>query len=756
MKTWKSSLWLLIEQVLPWFVLAILLLYTYAKFFAHPYGIRWSSSTGEIIYVFVKQPEPTLHEGDQITQIGDVTWEEYRSDLRKTFFAGAQPGDIVPIRALHSGKTINVSWIYPGFNWNEFLEQFYSEWGIAYVLWMAGLLTILLIRPKDDRWLLMALFNFLTAIWLIAGSGVSAFHIWGSALVLRIAVILSVPVYLHLHWVFPQPLGKLSSRIIGVLYTITLVLVIAQWFQILPSSFYILGFLVALVGSFILLIIHIWRQPLARRDLRLLFVTSLLAITLAIVWQIIYSLNKLPLWFGDVGLLGLPLIPLAYLYSAFRRRLGDLELRVNRFFSIYLFVILLGIVEIPLMVVFDQSIRVSGEGFAIGLISAIVTVAAFIWGYPAFENFVEHRIFGIPLPSKRVLETYSVRINTSVSSLDLVRVLQEEILPSLLIRQFAFLQTDQGSLNILSTMGLKEEQLPKEKDLPDLPTRSSVYRSPDPLTSDWPYSWIRLILPLKLGEHIIGFWLFGRRDPDDLYSQLEIPILQSLASQTAIALSNILQTGRLKAMYEANIDRYEQERLRLAHDLHDSILNEMAAMMINSDAPVFSAAFQKAFDELTERLREIVNDLRPPMLAFGLKLAFEDFVENLRERNQGGVEIVIDIQANGEWRYPEIVENNLYRIVQQACENSLRHAHAKRIMIFGELYHDKIDIKVDDDGIGFDSSTSLRLDDMLAKKHFGLVGIFERANLIGAVITINSELNQGTHMHVLWKSKEPI
>jgi signal transduction histidine kinase len=756
MKIQKSSVWLLIEQVMPWFVLAILLFYTYAKFFAHPYGLRWEGSTGIIIYVFDKRPEPTLKEGDQIIQIGPLRWEEFQADLRKTFFDGVKLGDVVPIVVNRNGQNLNISWTYPGINRSEFLDQFYSEWGTAYFFWLAGTRTILFIRPKDDRWLLMALFNFLTAIWLIAGSGVSAFHIWNSALVLRMAVILCVPVYLHFHRVFPQPFAKISPLVLVSIYAITLALVMAQWFQILPSSFYFWGFMVALGGSFILLLIHILRQPFARGDLRLLFVAALLAMVLAMIWEIFYNFNKIPLWLGSGGLFGLPLLPLAYLYSAFRRRLGGLELRVNRFFSIYLFVILLGIIEVPLIVLLEQAFQISGEVAAISLISAVLTAAGFIWGYPVFEDFVERRILAIPLQSKHLLETYSIHITTSVSLSDLIRVLHEEILPSLLIRQFAFLQLDQGSLKVLSSMGLSEEQLPKEQDVPYLMTQSGVYRSPDIASRDRPLPWARLILPLKLGDQIISFWLLGRRDPDDIYSLLEIPILNSLANLTAIALSNILQTERLKSMYEVNINRYEQEKLRLAHDLHDSILNELAALLISPDAPALSSKFQHAFDALTERLREIVDDLRPPMLAFGLKLALEDFAENLMERNQDSVEISAEIQADGDWRYPEVVENNLYRIVQEACENSLHHAHAKRITIFGRLHQEEIDIRVGDDGIGFNSDINLKLDHMLANKHFGLVGMLERANLIGADISVNSKPNQGTKIQATWKSRESI
>ena len=753
MKLQRNSLMSAIEMTLPLLISLILLFYTYAKFFGHPYGIRWSSSTGTIVYVFDKQPEPTLKEGDKIVRIGDVSWDEFSEDLRKTFFNGTAPGDIVPVTVKRDGQIVNIDWVYPGFNLDEFLEQFYSEWGMAYLFWFAGLVTILSIRPRDDRWLLMALFNFLTAIWLIAGSSGSAYHIWNSALVLRVAVLLSVPVYLHLHWVFPQTLGKLSNKLIGVIYAATLILAILQWFQFVPSNFYLLAYMVALIGSFILLLTHILRQPIARRDLRLLFVAALLAMILAVTWEIMYSLNVIPEWLGSGGLLGLPLLPLAYLYSAFRRRLGDLEVRANRFFSIYLFVIFLAIVELPLIILFDQITQISGEVPVISLIAAVVTAAAFIWLYPAFEKYVERRIFDIPLPSKNLLEIYSNRITTSHSLSDLIRVVDEEIIPSLLIRQFVFLQLENGSVKVLSKTEVNEEQIPKAKDVPDLLTQAGDYLPPDATIESQPYSWIRLILPLKLGEETIGFWLFGRRDPDDMYSQLEIPIIKSLSNQTAVALSNILQTERLRAMYETNIDRYEQEKLRLSRDLHDSILNELAALLMREDATVFSPEFQQAFEALTERLREIVSDLRPPTLNFGLKVALEDLADRLSERNQSTVRIVAAIQSDGDCRYPEKVENHLYRIVQEACENALKYARAKTIRIVARLENARVDIKIEDDGIGFDAGSSLKLDEMLAHKHFGLAGMHERANLIGADMNVNSKSGQGTQIQVIWESK---
>jgi len=756
MKVRNSPLWLLFEHVVPWLVLATLLTYSYAKFFRHSYGFRVSPGSGLVVSVFDQQPEPTLRADDRILQFGSVQWEKFQSDLSMPFFVGYQPGDTVPLKVERDGETIDIAWKYPDFNQAEFFDQLNSEWWISYAFWLAGVLTILLVRPKDTSWLLMALFNFLTAIWLIAGSGLSAYQIWYSGLVLRVVVWLCLPVYLHLHWVFPRPLGNLPAWLVGLVYGVGVLFAIAQALQLLPAELYLLAFLVAIGGSLILLLIHIWRQPSIRRDFRLPLIVLILAVAPAMIWAALATTVGIPESYGGAGLLSLPLLPLAYLYTAFRRRLGNLELRVNRFFTIYMFVILFGVIGLLIVAFLDTAVDFPGKAITIGFTSALMTAAAFIWAYPPFERGIDQRIFGVSHTSKRLLEIFSTNITTSVSQADLIHVLQEEVFASLLIRQFAFLHFDQGSLNVVSRMGLDTEQLPEEKDVPDLLARSGFYRSPDLVDVDQPYGWILLVLPLKLGDKLMGFWLLGRRDPDDFYSQQEILTLGSLANLTAIALSNILQTGHLKTMYEANIGRYEQERLRLSRDLHDSILNEMAALLIRSDAPVFSREFQQAFEALTERLREIVSDLRPPTLNFGLKYALEDLADKLSERNQGSVMVEPHVQTEGEWHYPDLVEHHAYRIVQEACGNALKYAHAKTIRIVAGLSQESFNIQVEDDGIGFHMETGRKLNEMLVKKHFGLVGMLERANLIGAEVDIDSKPGAGTCIRVLWKSKESI
>ncbi len=738
---------MIVEFALPWFVLAILLTYTYVKFFEHPYGFSWESN-GHVYDVFVNQPAPGIKVGDQLVKVGPLTWDEYNNDLRKTFFDGVQPGQVVSVTVQRGGQLVTVQWTLPGFNQGEFYEQLFSEWFLAYIFWLAGVVTVLFLRPKDERWVMLVAFNFLTAIWLGSGGGTSNYHLLYSALVLRMAIWLSLPVYLHLHWLFPRPLGKLPPFVVGAGYTGALALIIAQGFQVLPQSLYFLGFFIALLGSVVLLVVHAVRQPDTRADLRLLLVAVFLALAPVIILSGVDVLAGTSSRAGTLGLLSFPLVPFAYLYVTYRRQLGGLEVRVNRLASVYAFMIVLGTVGIPLFVLADGWLPREHDTLIVGSLSTLVAIVLSLWFFPRFQHFVEHRLLGIPVATEQIQQAYSTQTSARTSINALVDLLKDVMLPSLLVRQFLFVQFDRDLIKVLLAVGLDEKQLPGGRDLIRLTTlRDDV---PGDTNKARPYPWVRLVLLLKVGKDVLGVWLLGKRDPDDFYAQRELPMLQSLANQTAIALSNVVQTERLHAAYQDEIKRTEEARKNMALELHDGVLNKMAALMMRLDDQSMTPEFQNSYTELTTQLREMVKDLRPTMLNYGLQLALEGYADTLRERSNGRVRVVVDINSDGA-RYSPDVEQHIFRIVQEASMNALRHAKPTQVTISGRLEKELIEIDVRDDGSGFDSHEKLDLGALQAGNHFGMSGIFERAELIGADIKIESEPGKGTCLQIYCK-----
>ncbi len=181
-------------------------------------------------------------------------------------------------------------------------------------------------------------------------------------------------------------------------------------------------------------------------------------------------------WSGRIALLSMPAFPGAYFYVVYRRQLGGLELRTNRFIALYILFILLFITFTLGFLLINNWIE---DRSLMILVEAILTLIAGLTitiTYPNFQGFVEHHLLGIPLPPTDLSETYASRITTSLDITGLVHLLRDEILPSLLIRQSALLRLDQeNSLVWLYVSGVEERGLPTEENLPSLAERSGSY-----------------------------------------------------------------------------------------------------------------------------------------------------------------------------------------------------------------------------------------------------------------------------------------
>ncbi len=198
----------------------------------------------------------------------------------------------------------------------------------------------------------------------------------------------------------------------------------------------------------------------------------------------------------------------------------------------------------------------------------------------------------------------------------------------------------------------------------------------------------------------------------------------------------------------------EEERKRLASDLHDEFGQAVTALYLGMEdlqnALPEGLKVQKTrckeliglIEKLGENIRNISSELRPDMLDhLGLIPTLEWYVEEFAKRRHG---LQIDFQATGLKKRPDSeIEIVLYRILQEAVNNIVRHARAEHISILLTYSHPKLILTIKDDGVGFEQTENMLPWDG-KKPGIGLVGMRERVGSVGGTIDIRSSKGKGT------------
>jgi signal transduction histidine kinase len=387
---------------------------------------------------------------------------------------------------------------------------------------------------------------------------------------------------------------------------------------------------------------------------------------------------------------------------------------------------------------------------AVSIIIAVLIATITTQAYPLFEKLIDRNIFGIPVSSRDLLQSLSQQLDSTKDTASISSLMGDIILPGLMVRQSVLLELQtRYQIRVIDFRGVSRSQIPSLRYINQLLDLESPVIPPQTI-NDFPNElhWIRVIIPLIFDENVIGIWLLGQRDPSNIYESYEIDLLRALAQQTTIALIHTRKSQRLRNLYKENIDRDEEERARLARNLHDDTLNDLALLQRKTKDPVLSEGITKVIGSL----RKAINGLRPELLSYGLATALYDLADGFNDRQS---EIAVLVQLEGEpIPIAPKVEQHLYRIVQQACENSLRHSHAKLVRIIGIITTKAIHLTVTDDGIGFDVESALDFSELIANQHFGLAGMHERASLINATLTIQSNSEHGTRISIYWKNPQ--
>jgi PAS domain S-box-containing protein len=203
----------------------------------------------------------------------------------------------------------------------------------------------------------------------------------------------------------------------------------------------------------------------------------------------------------------------------------------------------------------------------------------------------------------------------------------------------------------------------------------------------------------------------------------------------------------------------DDERRRLARDLHDGTVQDLVALgyeLANLERDVKRSGEPLSLEELLERLaawrgdvaatirqlREVISNLRPAGLEeFGLGAVLESYLASL---GRNGAPLPdLRLNTEGDLRSLELpVSLCLFRSVQEAVTNALKHAGAGRVIIRLTRRAGEVSLAVEDDGRGFMPPPDLSV--LAQEQHFGLIGLAERAELMGGTCMVNSQPGRGT------------
>ncbi|MEP7009062.1 MAG: ATP-binding protein [Acidobacteriota bacterium] len=497
-----------------------------------------------------------LRAEDQILAIGGIDRERFLADRSLDIFKGYSVDGATTLTVLRHGETFKI----PS-HWKDGPQALLEESALLSLLpqifWLFGTAVVLFLRPRDERWLALVLFAYVTAILLSSGIA-SARHTAGSSVVFHFVVWLFLPLAAHLHTLLPSPLfGRRGGWVLAPLYAISLVLAGLDTAHLLEDFpvFFRLSFLGGLVLSFAFLVARLFLPgpPAVRQATRIM----LFGVTLGFA-PIAGFFALLPLfssrlgmsasdishslpWAITISLVAAPIPSASYIYAIYKHTLGAMEFRANRLIGAYSFWALYLTLAVSLLLMAgSRSLAGQPRTLATLLATALVLVVFAPSLHDRFQTLVDRHVFGIRHNHEEVVGLVAEKIPRAFDRSVLGTTLVEEILPTLLVRQSALYLFAEEGVEALYSQGLPSgEPTPDRLEIGAWLARGRRYLRPSSAQDGRTRSWVRLALPLEVKEQTLGVWLMGRRDPDDFYPASDIQLLSTVANQVAPMLENI-------------------------------------------------------------------------------------------------------------------------------------------------------------------------------------------------------------------------
>lgn len=274
-----------------------------------------------------------------------------------------------------------------------------------------------------------------------------------------------------------------------------------------------------------------------------------------------------------------------------------------------------------------------------------------------------------------------------------------------------------------------------------------------------------MAVALRARGYVVGFFTLAKKETD-FFTPERLRVAELMAAQAAVAVENSIlfeqmesSNKRMRSLSRRLVQVQENERRHIARELHDDAGQALVSLRyglrllekeIGAEGPAARhvAELRLRTDAVMDSLHRLAVDLRPASLDhLGLDAALRQY--SMSAGTKYGLAVRFKSRGFDGERLASAVETALYRVVQEAMTNVVRHARATRVDLLVERRGERVIVMIEDDGVGFDQNRLPRTD------HLGLIGLRERAEALDGTLTVESSPGSGTTIVVEVASADP-
>lgn len=753
-------------------------------------GALWSDQ-GDVYFT---APNSLLKVGDHIRTIDGL------SLLETSFpYFSWQQGDNIQIGIDRDGVEIDLIVPYVNKAPPSILATRLSLIVVALAFWGMGTSVFLFSSSSFQQSLVFFLFCQTLGISLTLGN--ITVMPW-SAHVSLILTSLTVSLAIHLHLVFPvSRVTKPNQKWVYGVYVVSVLFIIVRLllafnivglistFSTIYSFMFFIWILIGLVSVLVLLIRSYRKAPstAVKRQVGLVAISGMAALTplltLSILPQILFDKTILS---PEVSFIFLIFIPIGYGYAITRYQFIKLERYASRSATAMIIISLLfsfyfGINAL-LQIIRQENLLVNPLANVI-IIMVMVVIYNPLFGY--LRNLLDSLLYGGWYNYPSVVEEISHKLERNTDDIEALAVaLSRTIQKSMRVYWSCLLWQGRKINHSVTSISGKPDVILNDIHIKSLPTITAYMQARlHPATcKELRYALngqqlapeenelldnrsIRLWVPIQGLQHSIGLLILGPKYGGDVFDNSDMEILDTVSRHASAAFQNVQLINELKVKVreneqyrKENIRTREEERKRIARELHDQVIQVLVGLKyqiahLQSSLDLIQKSpksSQKALNlqgeigALIQTTRLLCQDLRPDALDLGLIPSIRSLINRFEMRSKVNVEL--SLEGDRSLLIGEDVALCVFRCTGEALSNIGKHAVAQKAFVNLCIESQKILLTVADNGRGFHIPE--RLGSLMAQNHFGLVGMRERVELLQGKFNISSTVSHGTCLEI--------